>query len=70
MPPLALSLGICSLPFFFYKSKLKVTWGQCGRKVLRLGRNMQYFSSFLLGPSEDDVGELQGILGEGADVCK
>ena len=31
---------------------------------------MQYFSSFLLGPSEDDVRELQGILGGGADVCK
>lgn len=56
---------------FFYKSKLKVTWGQCGRKVFIQVRQEHgsSFSSFFTGPLyEDDVGELQGILG--ADVCE
>lgn len=50
------------------KSKLKVTWGQCGRKVLMLGKNMAIVFVFLLGSCEHVVGELLGILG--ADVCK
>lgn len=47
VPPLAFSLGICCLPFFFYKSKLKVTWGQCGRKVFIQVRQ-EHGSSFPL----------------------
>ena len=53
---------------FLFKSKLKVTWGQCGRKVLMLGKNMAIFFVFLLGSCEHVVGELMGI--PGADVCK
>lgn len=51
--------------FFFYKANWKVTWGQCGRKVFIQVRQ-EHGSSFpfLLGPCEDDVGELQGILGQ------
>lgn len=43
---LTLSLGICSLAFFFFKSKLKITQGQSGRKVLMLDKIWQYFSFF------------------------